>query len=58
MYNDLYCLFSERRPARQDLIILVAHNDDPTGTYLTIYSVVKVTLALEINFLSTGPEEH
>jgi hypothetical protein len=23
--------FSEKRPARSDLIVLVAHNDDPTG---------------------------
>jgi len=22
---------SERRPARSDLVVLVAHNDDPTG---------------------------
>jgi len=27
--------FSERHPARSDLIVLVAHNDDPTGLYLT-----------------------
>jgi len=27
--NLVYC--SEKRPARSDLIVLVAHNDDPTG---------------------------
>ena len=26
----VYC-FSERKPGRSDLIVLVAHNDDPTG---------------------------
>jgi hypothetical protein len=28
-WNLVYC--SEKRPARSDLIVLVAHNDDPTG---------------------------
>ena len=26
-----FALYSERRPTRSELIILVAHNDDPTG---------------------------
>lgn len=25
---------SERKPARSDLTILVAHNDDPTGAFI------------------------
>lgn len=31
-------VYSEKRPSRSDLIVLVAHNDDPTGItqYLTI----------------------
>lgn len=24
-------IYSEKRPSRSDLIVLVAHNDDPTG---------------------------
>lgn len=28
----MYNFFSEKRPSRSDLIVLVAHNDDPTGT--------------------------
>ncbi|XP_053202042.1 DNA-directed RNA polymerases I, II, and III subunit RPABC1-like [Panonychus citri] len=31
---------SERHPARSDLIVLVAHNDDPTGKYPVIQSPV------------------
>ena len=30
-------LCSERKPARSDLIVLVAHNDDPTGMSLSVY---------------------
>lgn len=30
----MFLYFSEKRPARSDLIVLVAHNDDPTGTFL------------------------
>jgi hypothetical protein len=26
-----FICFSEKRPARSELIVLVAHNDDPTG---------------------------
>jgi len=33
--------FSERHPARSDLIVLVAHNDDPTGE-LSSYCPVKL----------------
>ena len=29
----LMMMFSERRPARSDLVVLVAHNDDPTGSH-------------------------
>ena len=28
---SFYFHFSERHPGRSDLIVLVAHNDDPTG---------------------------
>lgn len=28
--------YSEKRPGRSDLIVLVAHNDDPTGITSTI----------------------
>jgi hypothetical protein len=30
-------LFSERRPARSDLIVLVAHNDDPTDQMFVFF---------------------
>lgn len=32
-------IYSERRPARSDLIVLVAHNDDPTGKANVILSL-------------------
>lgn len=30
----VFCVSSEKRPARGDLIVLVAHNDEPTGNVL------------------------
>jgi DNA-directed RNA polymerase I, II, and III subunit RPABC1 len=33
---------SERRPARTDLIVLVAHNDDPTGESCIVKSSVSI----------------
>lgn len=34
-HNTVFILFShsEKRPSRGDLIVLVAHNDDPTGKF-------------------------
>jgi hypothetical protein len=31
------CLSSERRPARSDLVVLVAHNDDPTDQMFVFF---------------------
>ena len=32
LFLILMLMLSERRPARSDLVVLVAHNDDPTGS--------------------------
>ena len=29
--SPCFTCYSERKPSRSDLIVLVAHNDDPTG---------------------------
>ncbi|KAJ8316781.1 hypothetical protein KUTeg_005667 [Tegillarca granosa] len=31
------CIFSERKPSRSDLIVLVAHNDDPTDQMFVFF---------------------
>ena len=67
--NGICFYFSERRPGRSDLIVLVAHNDDPTGKkiilcvvclsiiYYGVHSFIRsvTSCASEISLLSNNP---
>ena len=46
---------SERRPARSDLIVLVAHNDDPTGESDSLFATNSGQYSLLVLEISIKP---
>ena len=52
-------MYSERKPARTDLIVLVAHNDDPTDQMFVFFpDEAKIGIKTVKNYCQRMQEEH